>query len=145
MASERTIEALRQLAERPGTEAEGKVAREFLNRLTAHAPDAEASFRQYLRREVSLEELLRAMKPVRLTVEEQAVVDWERSQAEKRRQRIADAVATPPLCANARSATVVAEKGQDISGLGNRSGEENDRSRSGDEVLIESLEKSISP
>lgn len=65
----RTIAALRRLAERPGTEHEGKVARAMLERAGGAAPVHgqpskinpaidlcnEEVFRAYLRREVSID------------------------------------------------------------------------------------------
>lgn len=76
MASERTIEALRALAERPGTEHEGIVARQMLERLSrVTTEDDFTPFRRWLRREITLDELVQAMNPTRLTPEEQLVVD----------------------------------------------------------------------
>ncbi len=82
MASDRRIEALRALAERPGTEHEGQLAREILSRLTSDTFD-DTVFRSFLRRETSLEDLLRSMKPRALTPEEQMAVD----EAERARKR----------------------------------------------------------
>ena len=85
MASDRRIEALRALADRPGTEHEGKLAREILERLEKASPDEYTIFRGYLRREVSLDELLSRMKRQPLTPEEQMMVD-EQERARKRHE-----------------------------------------------------------
>lgn len=75
--SQRTLDALRNLAERPGTEAEGVLARELLERLRGKDADETVVYRRWLRKEISLDDLLRSMKPAPLTVEEQMAVDLE--------------------------------------------------------------------
>lgn len=67
---QRTIEALRALAERPGTEAEGQLAREILARFEGGAiadiPTNEETvlsvFRDFLRREASSDDLIAALR-----------------------------------------------------------------------------------
>jgi hypothetical protein len=86
--SDRRLQALRALAERPGTEAEGILAREILARLQSQEPvDEYTPYRRWLRKEISLEEFLMAMKHPPLTPEEQAVVDAEAQFAELQRKR----------------------------------------------------------
>ena len=80
MPSDRTIAALRALAERPGTPAEGALAREILARLTGRNDDEYQPLRDYLRREISLEDLLnslRAQMPEDMTHEEAAFARGE--------------------------------------------------------------------
>lgn len=68
--NQRTLEALRNLAERPGTEAEGKLAREILARFDGGAitdapadeQDAWATFRDYLRRDASIDDLIDVLR-----------------------------------------------------------------------------------
>ena len=83
-ASDRRLDALRALADRPGTEHEGRLAREILQRLEGNTADfQEEAFRGFLRREVSLDDLLRALKTQPLTPEEKMMVD-EQERARKR-------------------------------------------------------------
>lgn len=108
MASNRRLEALRAIAERPGTEAEGEIARELLKKLD-EGTDFKA-FRSYLRCEISLEELLAGLKPQPLTWEEQAVVTAEKLAADRRRLKL----------------SAVAQKSECIAGNRDGSGQEND-------------------
>lgn len=85
----RRLEALRALAERPGTEAEGILAREILDRLEGEQTHrAEEQYRRWLRRDISLDELLRAMKPQPLTPEELDALHFASRQAEEARLRV---------------------------------------------------------
>ena len=59
----RRIEALRALAERPGTPAEGEVARKMLERAEAHGVDPEESFRSFIRTG-SMDDLASAVGPL---------------------------------------------------------------------------------
>lgn len=70
MANQSTIDALRRLAERPGTEHEGIVAREMLRRLetklTATSGDFEAewtaAYRAFARKEIGIDAFCAAMR-----------------------------------------------------------------------------------
>lgn len=78
MSLKRKLDALRNLAERPGTEAEGKLAREILERLewNRHAdkpPEERAhwlAFEDYMRGIITMDEFLESMR--RSVVQESA-------------------------------------------------------------------------
>lgn len=71
MSIQSKIEALKRLAERPGTPHEGEVAREMLKRLQSAAvdidetEDSENALSQYLKREISIDEFIRRCKVTR--------------------------------------------------------------------------------
>lgn len=73
----RKIAALRNLAERPGTEAEGKLAKQLLDRLESdnqHPPDeAEAwiTFTEFLRSNISTEDYLERMRQWAISIRNQ--------------------------------------------------------------------------
>jgi hypothetical protein len=75
--SDRRLSALRALADRPGTEAEGRLAREILERLEVR--DTE-EYRRWQRKEISLDDLLRSVKPEPLTREELAFLRYRTDQ-----------------------------------------------------------------
>lgn len=79
MSTRRKLEALRNLAERPGTEAEGKLAREILDRLESRRfPDKAdwerphwMAFEDYLRGDISTDDFIESMR---------RRVQWENAQ-----------------------------------------------------------------
>lgn len=81
MPSDRRMEALRALAERPGTEHEGALAREILARMEGEiGVSQEETFRRFRLKEASLDDLLRSLKTQTLTQEEQMMSDYTERQ-----------------------------------------------------------------
>ena len=65
--NQRTIDSLRRLAERPGTEHEGIVAREMLRKFEGKTSslrdeDYETAYRRFARKEISIEEFIESMR-----------------------------------------------------------------------------------
>ena len=91
--SDRRLAALQALADRPGTEAEGVLAREILDRLKNKPEEEIGEYQKFLRGQISLNEFLNSIKHPPLTVEEQAVVEMREAQRvwrENRKRREAE-------------------------------------------------------
>lgn len=136
--TERRLNALRRLAERPGTEAEGILAREILDRLK-NSEDGETAFRRYLHREISLSDLLRNLKEPPLTPEEKLVVQSREEFAAWLAKQRAEKADTTALT------IVVANQSNEIPGLRNCPGQEHHSSLGCGDINIEGLQDAIAP